>query len=80
MWHRWSTHRSIGSLTCMQSTSVRIDAATHEALKQIASDRGTTVGDAVSLAVRALRQDAIAGDLAAPLTDEESTWLDAALG
>lgn len=64
----------------MQSTSVRIDVATHEALKQIASERGTTVGSAVSLAVRALRQDAIGSDLSSPLTDEESTWLDADLG
>lgn len=64
----------------MQSTSVRIDVATHEALKQIALERNTTVGSAVSLAVRALRQDAIGADLASPLTDEESTWLDADLG
>jgi hypothetical protein len=38
------------------TTSVRIDTSTHEALKRIASDRGTTVGGAVTLAVRALRQ------------------------
>lgn len=64
----------------MHLTSIRVDVATHEALKRIASDRGTTVGDAVGLAVRALRQDAIAADLAAPLTNEESTWLGAGLG
>ena len=67
-------------LICMQSTSVRIDVATHEELKRLASELDTTVGRAVSLAVRALRQDRIGRDLSAPLTDEEVTWLDADLG
>ena len=64
----------------MQSTSVRIDAATHEDLKRLAAELHTTVGNAVTLAVRALRQDRIGADLSAPLRDDEVSWLDADLG
>ncbi len=64
-------------LICMQSTSVRIDVTTHEQLKRLAAELNTTVGNTVSLAVRALRQDQIATDLNAPLGDEEIAWLDA---
>jgi hypothetical protein len=64
----------------MQSTSVRIDAATHEELKRLAAELKTTVGNTVSLAVRALRQDRVGVDLAAPLRDDETAWLDADLG
>ena len=46
-------------LICMQSTSVRIDVATHEELKRLAAELNTTVGNTVSLAVRALRQDRV---------------------
>ncbi len=67
-------------LICMHTTSVRIDTSTHEALKRIASERGTTVGGAVTLAVRALRQDRVGHELAAPLRDDETEWLDAELG
>lgn len=67
-------------LFCMQSTSVRVDVATHEELKRIASERGTTVGHAVTVAVRALRQDQVGRELAAPLRDDEVAWLDAELG
>ncbi len=67
-------------LICMQSTSVRIDTTTHEELKRLASELNTTVGNTVSLAVRALRQDRIGAELAAPLRDEEAAWLDAELG
>lgn len=67
-------------LFCMQSTSVRIDTATHEELKRLASHLGTTVGHTVTLAVRSLRQDRIGVDLAAPLRDDEIAWLDAELG
>lgn len=64
----------------MQSTSVRIDTATHEELKRLAAELNTTVGNAVSLAVRALRQDRIGADLAAPMREDEAAWLDADLG
>jgi hypothetical protein len=67
-------------LICMQSTSVRIDTTTHELLKRLAAEMHTTVGNAVSLAVRALRQDRVGSDLAAPLRDDEVAWLDADLG
>jgi predicted transcriptional regulator len=67
-------------LICMHSTSVRIDAATHEELKRLAAQLNTTVGHAVTLAVRALRQDRIGEDLRAALRDDEADWLDADLG
>jgi hypothetical protein len=40
----------------------------------------TTVGNAVTLAVRALRQDVVGAELAAPLRDDEISWLDAEFG
>ncbi len=67
-------------LICMQSTSVRIDAATHEELKRLAAQLHTTVGNTVSLAVRALRQDVVGAELTTPLRDDEVAWLDADLG
>jgi hypothetical protein len=67
-------------LICMQSTSVRIDAATHDDLKRLAAELNTTVGNTVTLAVRALRQERIGGHLQAPLRDDEKAWLDAELG
>jgi len=67
-------------LICMQSTSVRIDAATHAELKRLAAQMHTTVGNTVSLAVRALRQDLVGAELATPLRDAEVSWLDADLG
>lgn len=68
------------SLICMQSTSVRIDHATHQELKRLADQLGTTVGETVALAVRRLRQDRIGEELTASLSDEETAWLDADLG
>jgi len=67
-------------LICMQSTSVRIDVLTHEELKRLAAELNTTVGNTVSLAVRALRQDRMGNELSAPLRRDESAWLDADLG
>lgn len=67
-------------LNCMQSTSVRIDSETHDELKRLADELGTTVGHTVSLAVRALRQDRVGEQLAQPLRDDETAWLDADLG
>lgn len=64
----------------MQSTSVRIDAATHDDLKRLAAELNTTVGNTVTLAVRALRQERIGADLQSPLSDDERSWLDAELG
>ena len=67
-------------LICMQSTSVRVDVATHRELKRLAASLGTSVGDTVALAVRRLRQDQIGADLTSELTGEETDWLDADLG
>lgn len=67
-------------LCCMQSTSVRIDATTHEELKRLASDLGTTVGQTVSMAVRSLRQDQIGSQLSTDLTPAEVDWLNADIG
>lgn len=64
----------------MQSTSVRIDRATHQQLKELATALGTSVGDTVALAVRRLRQDQIAADLRRRPDTEENAWLDADLG
>jgi hypothetical protein len=64
----------------MQSTSVRIDAATHRELKKMAATLGASVGDTVALAVRRLRQDQIGAELRADLTSTEVDWLDADLG
>jgi hypothetical protein len=67
-------------LICMQSTSVRIDVSTHEELKRLAAELNTTVGNAVTLAVRALRQDRIGNELNSSLRKDETAWLDADLG
>lgn len=67
-------------LICMQSTSVRIDVATHDELKRLAVEFDTTVGNTVTLAVRALRQDRIGHQLSTDLRAGETVWLDADLG
>lgn len=66
-------------LICMQSTSVRVSADTHRTLKALAEDMGLTVGDTVDLAVRRLFQNRMGQDLAMPLDDEETQWLEADL-
>lgn len=69
-----------GSMNRMQSTSVRVDVATHEEIKRLASDMGATVGETVALAVRRLRQERMGQELSARLRDDETAWLDAELG
>jgi len=64
----------------MQSTSVRIDVDTHRQLKDLASALEVSVGEAVKVAVRRLRQEQMGMDLAAPLSADEQAWLDADLG
>ena len=68
-------------LICMQSTSVRIDAATHDGRKRLAAEFDTTVGNAVTLAVRALRQDHVGRQLSSSLVSgdpdsDEPVWED----
>ena len=65
---------------CMQSTNVRIDIGTHEELKRLSSELGTSVGETVALAVRRLRQEQIGKELTAALTAPERQWLDAEIG
>lgn len=67
-------------LICMHSTSVRIDSETHDQLKRLAAELNTTVGNTVTLAVRALRQDRMGAELSTELRDDEVDWLDAELG
>jgi hypothetical protein len=61
------------------TTTVRVDRPTHDALKRLARERGTTVTETVSAAVRLLRQDQMGAELAHPLGDHEAEWLDAEL-
>jgi predicted transcriptional regulator len=63
-----------------ETTTVRVDRATHEELKRLARERNSTVAETVARAVRVLRQEQMGQELAAPLTDGESEWLDADLG
>jgi len=62
----------------MQSTSVRVDGATHREIKRLSAVLGVTVGDTVALAVRRLGQELIGNDLRGELTGDETRWLDAA--
>lgn len=69
-----------GMLNRMQSTSVRIDLATHRELKNLAIQLNSSVGETVALAVRRLRQDQIGAQLASDVAADEAAWLDADLG
>lgn len=62
------------------TTTIRISRTTQQELRQLANERHRTVADTVARAVRLLHQDDIGRDLAAPLTDEEISWLDADAG
>lgn len=62
------------------TTTVRIDRATHEVLKRLARDRDSTVTDTVAKAVRLLRQEQMGSELAQVQNRDESEWLDADLG
>lgn len=64
----------------MQSTSIRIDRSTHEEIKHLSAELGTSVGETVALAVRRLRQERMGRQLAVELTASETAWLDAELG
>ena len=62
------------------TTTVRVDRPTHDALKRLAQERGATVTETVAAAVRLLRQDKMGEELSTPLEDEEMEWLDANAG
>ena len=63
-----------------ETTTVRVDRATHEELKRLARERRSTVAETIARAVRVLHQEEMGKDLAGPLDDAESDWLDAELG
>lgn len=62
-----------------ETTTVRIDRSTHETLKRLARERGTTVTEAVARAVRLLRQEQMGSEMAAEVDSRELEWLDADL-
>lgn len=62
------------------TTTIRVSRRTRDELLTLANERGQTVADTVSHAIRLLHQDEIGRDLAAPLTDAEISWLDADSG
>ena len=63
-----------------ETTTIRISRDTHARVTRLAAERHETIDETVSKAIRALRQDSMARDLGADLTDEEKAWLDADAG
>lgn len=63
-----------------ETTTLRISLVTHARLTRLAAERHETIDETVGQAIRALRQDAMAGHLGAKLTDEETDWLNAESG
>lgn len=63
-----------------ETTTIRISRDTHARVTRLAAERHETIDTTVRKAIRALRQDAMARDLAADLGDEEAAWLDADAG
>ncbi len=63
-----------------ETTTIRISRDTHARVTQLAAHRHETIDQTVSKAIRAPRQDAMARDLAADLTDADRTRLDADTG
>lgn len=63
-----------------QTTTIRISRDTHARVTRLAAERHETIDETVSRAIRALRQDTMAQDLRAELTDDETVWLDADAG
>lgn len=62
------------------TTTIRVSRATRDLLNELAARRGRTLSDTVSRAARLLEQEIIGRDLAAPLRDDETAWLDADAG
>ena len=59
-----------------ETTTIRISRDTHARVTRLAAERHETIDETVSKAIRALRQDAMARDLAAKLTEDETAWLE----
>jgi predicted transcriptional regulator len=62
------------------TTTIRVSRDTHATLTRLAAERRETIDETVRRALRALRQDAMGRDLAVPLTEDETAWLDADAG
>ena len=63
-----------------ETTTIRISRDTHARVTRLAAERHETIDETVSKALRALRQDSMARDLAAEPTEDETAWLDADAG
>ncbi|WP_040155995.1 hypothetical protein [Mobilicoccus massiliensis] len=63
-----------------QTTTIRVSKGTHAHVTRLARERHETIDDTVRAALRALRQDSMAVDMARDLDSEESEWLDADAG
>ena len=63
-----------------ETTTIRISRDTHARVTRLAAERHETIDETVSRAIRALRQDAMARDLAGELSEDETAWLDADAG
>lgn len=68
----------LGSMSA--TTTIRISKDTHLELRRVSTRRGETTDETVRRALRALRQDDIARELAQNLTLEDDEWLDADAG
>ena len=62
------------------TTTNRISRETHARVTRLAAQRHETIDQTVARALRVLRQDSMGRDLSIPLTDDETTWLDADAG
>lgn len=63
-----------------ETTTIRISRDTHKRVTRLAAQRHETIDETVSQAIRALRQDAMARDLEAEFSEDETAWLDADAG
>lgn len=62
------------------TTTIRVRRTTWQALQQLALRRDESLTETVDRAARLLEQEAIGLDLALPLRDDETAWLDADAG
>ena len=63
-----------------ETTTIRVTRETHARVAKLAAQRHETIDQTVARALRVLRQDVMGRDLAIPLTDDETAWLDADAG
>ena len=80
-WRKGATWRlRICILDDMSTTKMlRVSERTHEGFKREAIRRGESIDTVASAALRALRQKEMGEQLAGPLDEDESHWLDAPL-